>query len=186
MLAAASNAAFFVDGRAIAPWRIYLGDAAEARLKTEGDRFVTSTGGSVKFDSADRNSQEDSKLATWTGAGKGTVFILGYASVDFSDNLSNGEAVVIDGSVQTAAAGKVTASFGSAGKNGTADITSLFAGAEPVKRQQFSVPLRCFANGQAAFQKVEMPLAITTDAPFALQIDGIRVANPAGKTLTCP
>ena len=82
MLRAASNGVFFSEGRAVAPWRVYLGDSAEARLKTEGDRYVTSRTGAISFESADRNRQEDTKIARWSGKGAGKMFVLGYNDVD--------------------------------------------------------------------------------------------------------
>ena len=183
LLAAASNTAFFQDGRALAPWRVYLSDAAEARLKTEGDRFVTSTGGAVKFDSADRRRQEDSKLATWTGEGRGGVFVLGYADVDFAPRAEAGESIVLRASVEQAPQGKVEAAFGTVGKNARVDVTSLFANATPGELTSFSVPLSCFAD--ANLNKVDMPLLLETAAPFALQITSLAIGPAEGAVADC-
>ncbi len=185
LLAAARNLAFFNEGRALAPWRIYLGDSAEGRLKTEGDRFVTSRSGAVKFESADRVRQEDSKLASWTGKGRGTMFVLGYAPVDFAEALAQNQAVVVTASVNTVPQGKVEASFGTVGRNVTVDATSLFKDAKAGELQKFSIPLQCFAKAGGQFGRVEMPLMLATDQSFALQISGIAIAPPTGRVASC-
>ena len=185
-LAAASNTSFFVDGRAVAPWRIYLGDAANSRLKTEGDRFVTSDGGAVAFDSADRNRQEDTKIARWTGTGEGRVFVLGYDTVDFTRNRENDEAVVLSLAVLEAPTGTVTASLGRANANRSVDMTALFGQLTIGQWEEVSIPLRCFDGANANFAAVDMPLALETSGRFSIQLAGMRIAPARGRTLNCP
>lgn len=180
--AAAANSAFFLDGRAIAPWRIYLGDSANVRLKTEGDRFVTSDAGAVSFDSADRNRQEDTKIARWSGNGRGSVFVLGYGRVDFTRNLAADEAVVVSLALLEAPASEVTASLGRA----TIDLTPLLAQLTKGQWEEISIPLRCFEGGRTDFANVDMPLRIETDGPFAIQLASMAIAEPRGRVLSCP
>ncbi|MFB7881410.1 glycoside hydrolase family 3 protein [Brevundimonas diminuta] len=184
-LAAASNSAFFQDGRALAPWRIYLGDAEEARLKTEGDRFVTSRSGAVRFESADRNRQEDTKLATWTGQGPGSLFVLGYSPIDFKPRVERNEAVVITAAVTRRPEGRVEAAFGRVGRHGAIDVTSLFNTSPAGEWRTFSIPLRCFAEAGAQMEAADMPLLLRTDRPFALQIASVRLAAAEGETTSC-
>jgi len=184
-LAAASNSTFFQDGRALAPWRIYLGDAEEARLKTEGDRFVTSRTGAIRFESADRNRQEDTKLATWTGQGAGSLFVLGYSAIDFEPRVKRNEAVVITAAVTQRPEGRVEAAFGRVGRHGAIDVTSLFNASSPGEWRTFSIPLRCFAEAGAQMEAADMPLLLRTDRPFALQIASVRLAAAEGETTSC-
>lgn len=184
LLAAAENSVFFEGGRALAPWRIYLGDDAEARLKTEGDRFVASTGGAIKFESADRNRQEDTKIAEWSGKGRGRLFFLGYSSVDFSRRAKAGEAIVIEANVTTAPASAVSVGLGASKKVATTDATSLFKDRASAGWGKVSIPLSCF-SGDIDFVSVDLPLAIETSGEFALQIADVRLGAPTGDVLRC-
>ncbi|WP_271079558.1 glycoside hydrolase family 3 protein [Aurantiacibacter sp. MUD61] len=185
-LAAAANSSFFLDGRAVAPWRIYLGDAANSRLKTEGDRFVTSDGGAVSFNSADRNRQEDTKIARWTGDGTGRVFVLGYDTVDFSRNLERDEAIVISLAMLEAPQSTVSASLGRANNSASVDLTEVLGQLSIGQWEEVSIPLRCFAGGSADFASVDMPLALETSGAFAIQLASMRIAPSRGRTVSCP
>lgn len=185
LLAAASNAIFFSDGRAIAPWRVYLGDAANARLKTEGDRFVTSDGGAVSFNSADRNRQEDSKIAQWSGKGEGSVLVLGYGTVDFSGKVEDDDAIVLSMALLEVPTSKVTASFGTSRRQSTIDLTPVLSQLTPGQWEEVSIPLRCFTAGRAEFGKVDMPLRLTTSGTFAMQLASLKVAPARGRALSC-
>ncbi len=185
LLAAARNAVFFSDGRAIAPWRFYLGDAGNARLKTEGDRYVTSDAGAVAFNSADRNRQEDSKTATWSGSGEGSVFVLGYNTVDFSDRLEDNEAIVISMALLDRPQAPVTATFGTSRRNGSVDLTKVLEQLTIGQWEEVSIPLRCFADGKVDFGKVDMPFRLTTDGAFSMQLQTLRVGPARGRTLGC-
>ncbi|ANU07218.1 glycoside hydrolase family 3 protein [Paraurantiacibacter namhicola] len=183
-LAAASNSVFFSDGRAIAPWRVYLGDAQNSRLKTEGDRFVTSPTGAVSFDSADRNRQEDTKIGRWSGTGEGSVFVLGYDTVDFGKRAENGEAVVVSMALLERPTANVTASFGTTRKSGTVDLTPALRRMAPGKYTEVSIPLACFAD-DSDLTTVDMPLRIATNGKLAVQLAGISIAPPRGITVEC-
>lgn len=185
LIAAAGNSAFFKDGRALAPWRIYLGDSAEGRLKTEGDRYVTSRTGAIQFESADRNRQEDTKIARWTGTGPASMFVLGYSVVDFAPRLEKDEAVVLSMALLDKPSSKVEAAFGTFAKNSAVDVSSLFGQATVGQWEEFSIPLKCFAKGQAAFGKVDMPLLLKTDGKLAIQIANISIGASRGRTLGC-
>lgn len=184
-LAAASNAVFFSDGRAIAPWRIYLGDTANARLKTEGDRFVTSDGGAVSFDSADRNRQEDSKIARWSGTGAGSVFVLGYGTVSFAAKADANQSIILSMAVLEAPQATVTASFGTTRRNSSVDLTPVLGQLTLGQWEEVSIPLRCFSAGQADMTKVDMPLRIATEGKFAFQLTTLAVGDARGRQVAC-
>ena len=184
-LAAAGNTAFFNEGRALAPWRVYLGDSAEARLKTEGDRFVTSRTGAISFESADRNRQEDTKTARWSGNGPGSLFVLGYNNVDFSRNRDADEAVVLSLALLESPQGKVTAGFGTVAKSASIDLTPIINQLTVGQWEDVSIPLRCFAAAGIDFTKVDMPLRLATDQRFAIQLGAMGIANARGRTVSC-
>lgn len=185
MLRAASNGIFFSEGRAIAPWRVYLGDSAEARLKTEGDRFVTSRTGAVSFESADRNRQEDTKIARWSGKGSGKLFVLGYNDVDMSKRVADDEAVVVSASLLEAPTANVTASFGTVPKNGSVDLTPLLKQLTVGQWEEISIPLKCFTGANVDFSNVDMPLMLATDGRFAIQLASLGLGPARGRKLSC-
>lgn len=184
-LAAASNGVFFSEGRAIAPWRVYLGDSAEARLKTEGDRYVTSRTGAISFESADRNRQEDTKVARWSGKGRGAMFVLGYNDVDMSQRLAGDESIVISASVVEAPAATVTASFGTVPKNQGVDLTPILGQLTVGQWEEISIPLKCFVGGNVDFSNVDMPLMLATDGRFAIQLANLGLGPARGRKLSC-
>lgn len=185
LLAAAANSIFFKDGRTLAPWRLYLGDRAEGRLKTEGDRYVTSRTGAIRLESADRHRQEDSKIARWTGKDTARLFVLGYSAVDFAARLGKEEAIVVSMALLEKPSARVEAAFGAVGRNAAVDVTTLLGEAPIGEWGEFSIPLRCFAKGQAQFGKIDMPFMLRTDGTLAIQFSSIAIGSARGRILGC-
>jgi beta-glucosidase len=184
LLAAASSSVFFEDGRALAPWRVYLGDSAEARLKTEGERFVESPSGAIRYESADRNRQEDTKRVTWKGAEKASLFVLGYSSVDFQRQRTSDEAVVVSLAVLGPPSAKTEIAFGARNRHARVDVTSTLKGLDGGTWSTISIPLRCL-DQNVDFSAVEMPFLLETSGSLDLQIADLRLGPAKGVVIDC-
>lgn len=185
LLGAASGAVLFEDGRALAPWRVYLGDKAAGRLKTEGDRFVESPGGTLVYESADRNRQEDTKDIAWSGNGKGDVFVLGYSFVNFQNQYEKNQAIVMTAKVKSAPTAPVAIGFGNRNNPALSDVTDALVAAKGKGFEQFSVPLSCFGKNPGKFKKVNLPFSIVTTGKMKIQLADLRISQPVGNVLDC-
>ncbi len=185
LLGAASGAVMFEDGRALAPWRVYLGDSVEGRLKTEGDRFVESPAGTIVYESADRNRQEDTKKIVWSGNGKGDVFVLGYSFVSFTGQFQKEQSVIMTASIKSAPNAPVAIGFGNRNKPAMTDVTEGLTAATGKGFTQFSVPLSCFGKKPGAFKKVNLPFSIVTSGEMEIQLADLRIGEPVGTVLKC-
>lgn len=186
LLAAAASSVLFEDGRALAPWRIYLGDSKSRRLKTEGDRFVESAAGAIKYESADRNRQEDTKMVSWSGNGRGSMFVLGYSNINFSRQASDNQAIIMNASLLTAPSASVTAAFGNRNKPMNVDITEALSKLEGKGWSELSIPLACFKSKKVNFKKVNMPFEIATEGKLVFQLADLRMGEAKGVVAKCP
>ncbi len=143
------------------------------------DLNATFTAPGITVQTAQVNTQQDAKLATWSGAA--TFAARGAQPIV----LPADQAVLrFDTIVSQAPAGKVAV-----GMQGTLlDATALFARLAGKGKQTVKIPLACFTAQGLDLQRVDTPFVVTADAPFAAAFANIDVLKDAARdadTLAC-
>lgn len=134
------------------------------RLATEGE---------VGLRNVDRRAQEDSRLATWRGAG--TLAIRPDRPIDISREATGELSLVFEYRIDAAPTAPVNLRLGSATLPVTADLRSAPLG----QWRTLVMPLRCFARAGAAMAAVTPPFAIETNGPMTLALSDVRIASAA-------
>jgi beta-glucosidase len=144
------------------------------------DLNATFSAPGITVQTAQVNTQQDAKLATWTGpatfaarAGKPVALpALDKAVLRF------------DTIVSQAPAGKVAVGM----QDARLDVTPLFARLAGKGKQTVKIPLACFTAQGVDLQRIDTPFAVTADAPFAAAFANIELLKGAegdADTLPC-
>ena len=169
---------YFVDGRFVSPWGLALRDAGGERrlgMETSG----TSPRGGVAARPADGSTQESARTLTFA-AGGGDALVSGGA-VDLTRQ-SNGEmAISFRYRVDAAPQGPVRLTLGA----GSVDVTRLLTARPVGEWATLKVRLSCLADHGADIAAVDQPWGLTTNAPFAITVETIRLASNEGDAV-CP
>lgn len=175
----------FVEGRTVAPWRLYVGDSGDSRMKTEGERLITSVKKAIFLESVDYRRQEDAKKILWNGTENASVFILGYRPTNMVDAAQSGKHIVMDYKVLKQAEATVTFKLGCGGKcEQTVDATSLFSDVLTQEWRSASIPLMCFADG-VDFSKVDRPFHLETTGRMEIELYSTKLGDASGHVLPC-
>ena len=134
------------------------------RLASEGD---------VSLRNIDRRAQEDSRLATWRGAGR--VAILPDQPVDLSREATGELSLVFEYRIDAAPAGPVSLRLGSAALPIAGDLRAAPVG----QWRTLIMPLRCFARAGATANAVSPPFAIESDGAMTMALSDVRIASAA-------
>jgi beta-glucosidase len=164
-----------------ATWPLYASSGAQ-RTALGLDVNSVATLPNLKVETAQVNTQQDGKLATWTGPariearGVKAVALPAFATVD--------GALQFDTIVSAAPQGKVTVSVGTAAY----DATALFRGLAGKPKQTVRIALSCFTAKGADLAKLDTPFAVDSDAAFAAAFANIQIVGGAAKekdAVTC-
>lgn len=180
---ASSNVAlYFADGRAAAPFRMFVGEAG-AEIGADGPGFSTPAGG-LTISSFGRVVQDDSKSAAWRAGAVAYLKIAGAEPLDLSRQTNGDMALSIDMRLDTPPAGPVLLSVEcGAGCSGGVDIAERL----PTQGEwaKLNVNLRCFSSNGANMSAVTTPLRIEATGPFAFSFSRIELIQDPGDALRC-
>ncbi|WP_424141302.1 glycoside hydrolase family 3 protein [Sphingosinicella ginsenosidimutans] len=129
--------------------------------------------GEVSLRNIDRRAQEDSRLATWRGAGR--IAILPGQPVDLSREATGELSLVFEYRIDAAPAGPVSLRLGSA----ALPIAGDLRGAPVGQWRTLIMPLRCFARAGATTDAVSPPFAIESDGAMTMALSDVRIASAA-------
>ncbi|MEJ7804482.1 MAG: putative glycoside hydrolase, partial [Telluria sp.] len=136
----------------------------------------------LKVETTQVNTQQDGKLATWTGParleahGAKPIALPAFASVD--------GALQFDTIVSAAPAGRVTVAIGSA----VLDVTGVFQRLAGKQKQTVRIPLACFTAKGADLANLQTPFAVASDGPFTAAFANIQIVGGGAKekdAVTC-
>ncbi|MGZ3181932.1 MAG: glycoside hydrolase family 3 N-terminal domain-containing protein [Telluria sp.] len=127
----------------------------------------------ITVQTAQVNTQQDAKLAAWTGPA--TLEAHGNRALAVPAHVGKDGALRFDTIVSAAPAGHVGIAFG--GK--TVDATALFQRLAGKNRQTVKIPLACFIAKGADLAHVDTPFAVTSDGPFTAAFANIEVLGGA-------
>lgn len=174
----------FTAGRPVAPWRMYIGDSRDGRIKTEGARYISSVNKAVFLESVDRYRQEDSKKISFVGKEMANAFILGYRNADFSRDAQKGHAIVIEYKIIKKPTASVSYTLGCGGTCAeNINITRTFAKAPLGEWTKSSIPLACFKD--VKFDRLNSPFGLRTNGKLELELYSVKISKAEGNVLRC-
>jgi beta-glucosidase len=131
------------------------------------------TEGAVMLRNIDRRAQEDSRLATWRGAG--TLAIRTDRPVDISREATGELSLVFEYRVDAAPSAPVSLRLGAAAIPIAGELRAAPAG----EWRTLVMPLRCFARAGAAMDAATPPFAIESAGALTLALSDVRIASAA-------
>ncbi len=163
-VSASDQNALFVRGRIV----------AGARLDVAGP---------VQQTRVDRAAQEDSLRFAFAGGGAASAAIEQARAIDLTREANGQLSLLIDYRVTAAPTGAVMLGM-EGGKRADVPITGLVKGPIGAWRQ-LALPLRCFADGGVAMDKVTKPWTLATEGRLGLDISSIRIASAPPGPVSC-
>jgi beta-glucosidase len=157
-------------------WRMLAFD--EAGFNWVGNSRGASGTGAVRVMPADRNVQEDTIIATWTGFG---ALVVSGPAANFSEETKADMALRLEYQVQNLADSEVQIGMGrGTGKSAFVDVTESLLTQSGAGWQTGFIKLSCFEDSGLDMASVSEPLIITAGAGFVLQLASAEVvANTA-------
>lgn len=185
-LEAISRTVYFEAGP-VAPWRLYVGDAADWRVPAE--EVLTSTRGSdgLVLRAVDRELQEDARAARWSGAGLAAVYLQAKEPVDLSRESNAEMALAFDAYLEEAPSGRVVLRMDCGEAcSGALDVTGIVAALPAAEWTTVAVRLRCFESAGADMRRIQIPFALATEGKLALRIANIKLVTGDESPAECP
>jgi beta-glucosidase len=182
-LVAANEDTYVKDGHAAAPFKMFLLNADNAAVSA--DDANAAPGGALTIAHTDTYHQEDTLVATWTGAAKATLAVSG-SPIDLSRQTNGDMALHIDVKVDKAPTSPVL--FGMACGDtcrGAVDLTQMLTTAKPGTWTALNVRLSCLRTGGAKMNAITAPFALSTASPMVLSVTDVKLAPGEGPP-SCP
>ncbi len=157
-------------------WRMLAFD--EAGFNWIGNSRGASGTGVVRVMPADRNVQEDTIIATWTGFG---ALVVSGPAENFSEETKADMALRLEYRVQSLGDSEVQIGIGSGpGKSAFVDVTKSLLTHSGAGWQTGFIKLSCFEDSGLDMASVSEPLIITAGAGFVLQLASAEVVANTG------
>jgi beta-glucosidase len=172
---------YFNAGRVRAPWKFYLADADGAVAGDHGT--IKSPKGVVTQATVDAGAQENGRLLTFTGQGKGEAY---FASdvVDLSRQSTGELAISITYKLEAAPTGPVHLALGrDRFVFQEMDVASLLKA--DGQFHTLKVKLNCFAAIGQNMAQIGMPFALRSEKPLKLTYTAVKLASNEGDAV-CP
>ena len=170
-------------GRAAVPWSLMLVDVNGEKVAADPAPATVSTA-SLRVVRGDRNKQEDTLIASWSGIAKASLVVSGEAA-SFAKQIGDGMTLNLNLRVDAAPEKSVTLAMGSAAALGQLDLTQALRAARGKGWTTITVPLSCFRNAGADMGAVSIPMLLTSSGKFAVSLYTVRVEPAAGQA-SCP
>ncbi len=169
---------FFGAGHVIAPWSIYVADAAGDVRQTTARQV--SPGGAVES-----LRQGPAVQASWTGKGEGS-WRIGDRTVDLSAAAAAGWGLSLSFTVRQAFSAPVQLGLLCGVRcGGWLDMTGVLRAAIPDTASRLTIPLACFAARGANLHGIDVPLVLKTAGQGALTLDEVAL-TPGRVAAPCP
>jgi beta-glucosidase len=172
------------DRGPVAPWRLSIGDKAGWVLPVTGSS-TRSAGGAILLSSFDRNVQEDSRRAEWSGSGVGQVFLHTSPAQDLTAMQAAGGALVIDMLVDSRPTQPVELRMDCGYPCGAkGNITEILKRVPLDTWFSLSMDISCFADAGADLKRIDTGMLIATGGKLSLSFTSVRIVpGAAGKSV---
>ncbi len=175
---AAQDSITLYSGRPLPPWSVYIGEGESNPVMVSGSYAATS-GGMVTASTTDMKVQEDALQVRFSGTGTGNIHISG-PGLDLGDFLAGG---VLSFQFKQDEPGTGVLRL----RVGDRAIDLDTAGKALVGQgwSEVRVPLSCFAQSGAGFDKVTAPFRLESDGEIELSFGEIRYLKSGESTIDC-
>jgi beta-glucosidase len=171
-------------GRAAAPWSLSLIDVTGEKVAADPAPATVSTA-ALRAVRGDRNKQEDTLIATWSGLAKASLVAAGEPA-SFIKQTNDGMALTLNLRVDSAPASPLTLAMGSATALGKVDLTEALKAAHGKGWTKIAVPLSCFRDAGADMGAVTLPVVLTSSGRLAVSLYSVQVEPAAAGQASCP
>jgi beta-glucosidase len=169
------------SGRTKAPWTAFVGDSSNWSLKVIGTQ-TKSAFGALSVKTVDGIVQEDSRAVQWDGGQMSQFFFQSQTPLNLTDLADSGGALSMTFKTTKLPEGKVIQRMDCGYPcSGSFDLTQLFTALPTNEWVTASIKLTCFRDKGVDLSRVNAPLLITTDKPFALTIVDVRLTSDVTK-----
>jgi beta-glucosidase len=172
-------------GRAAVPWSLLLIDVTGEKVAADPAPATVSTA-ALRVVRGDRNKQEDTLIATWSGLAKASLVAAAAQPASFTKQTNEGMTLTMNLRVDTAPARSVTLAMGSATALGKVDLTEALMAAHGKGWTKIAVPLSCFHNAGADVGAVTLPMVLTSNGRLAVSLYSVQVEPAAAGQASCP
>jgi beta-glucosidase len=185
--AASSGRLVYFDGEPVAPWKLYVGDAANPAVEVGGSLGTTQGSERLVVRSVDRRVQEDARSARWSGDGAARVFLAGAEPIDVSREANGALALAFDVRVDEPPSGTVALAMGCGeGCAGAVDVTELLKGLSVGEWTTLRVRLRRIEGAGADMARIVEPFSLSTPGVLALAFSEVRLVTEADGEIHLP
>jgi beta-glucosidase len=167
------------------PWSLLLIDVTGEKVAADPAPATVSTA-ALRVVRGDRNKQEDTLIATWSGLAKASLVAAAAQPASFTKQTNEGMTLTMNLRVDTAPARSVTLAMGSATALGKVDLTEALMAAHGKGWTKIAVPLSCFHNAGADVGAVTLPMVLTSNGRLAVSLYSVQVEPAAAGQASCP
>ncbi len=184
---ARSSRKVYFAGGPVAPWQLFVGDAADPAVAVSGS--MTSTQGSKHLivRPVDYKVQEDARSAEWSGKAAAEVFLRAETPVDISRESNGDLALAFDVRVDQAPTGAVQLGM-DCGKDcsGALEMGEVLAGLPKGEWQTLRIRLRCFDDAGTDMTRVDVPFRVRSEGKLKLSFANVKLVSAADGEAICP
>jgi len=171
-------------GRATSPWSLSLIDVTGEKVAAD-PAPASSLTAALTVVRGERNTHDDSLVATWSGIGTAGLVAAADLPASFAKQTSEGMALAMELRVDAAPQKSVTLALGDSTSAGAIDLTGALTAARGKGWTKIAVPLSCFRDAGANMAAVTQPMALTSSGRLRLSLYAIEV-EPAAGLSECP
>ena len=182
--AAAQASGVYFAGESVPPWQLFVDDAANAASRVAATG--TSARGTVKVEPLPRDGASTARLVTWSGSGRGDIFLASEQAADLARESNGDMAIEFEVSPRKLPSGVVTMSVRCGNQCGASvDVAPLLRNAPAGQWSRIRVRLRCFADRGADMKRIESPFRLSADGEMQLALGEVKLV-PADGSVKCP
>lgn len=185
-MVASSRDVYFARGE-VAPWRLFVGDAADPAIHAAGGTVTTRGSRHLVAREVDRDVQGDARELTWSGEAPAWAFLRAREPIDLRREANGEMALLVELRVERAPTARVGLRLGCGGEcAGELDVSQALAAMPAGEWRPLTFRLRCFEDAGADMQRIEAPFGLTTAGELGLRISDVRLVSAAESEAVCP
>jgi beta-glucosidase len=163
------------DGRAIAPFDLFIGDVENWKVPVFGPA-ATSEASGISVTSIDKDIQEDARRVTWHGNGNAQAYFQASHPLDLSSLTSQEASLVFEAMLHSLPESTVTLRMdGHYPRVSTFDVTEILRELPIGTWQTVSIKLNAFEDTEGLFEEITTPFLISTDGKLDLAVADIHI-----------
>ena len=166
------------SGRPLPPWSVYIGEGEKNAVMISGSYAATS-GGTVSASTTDMKVQEDALQVSFNGTGTGNTHISG-PGLDLSDFFASG-ILSFQFKQDKPGTGILRLRVG----DKAIDLDTAANALLGQGWNEVTVPLSCFAENAATFERVTVPFRLESDGEIEISFGEIQFLKSGESTIDC-